>query len=80
MVIADEAEGVFLGEDGGFVVDGAVFEAEDELSGDAGAVGGLDEFAVADDCAALGTDFEEAVQGALSLADGDRVGVERGGC
>jgi len=80
VVIADEAEGVFLGEGGGFVVCGAVFEVEEKLGGDAGAVGGLDELSMADDDAAFGTDLEEAVHGALGLADGDGIGVERGGC
>ena len=78
VVVGDETEGAGLGVGGGFVVEGAVFEVENDLKRDALAVGDLDEVAVAEDLAAGGADDEEAVLGALRKLDGDGVGVE--GC
>jgi len=79
VVVADQLEGFALGVDGGLVVEGAIAEAVDEVGGDAVAVGDLGELAVAEDGAGLGADDEEAVDGALGVADGDGVGCG-GGC
>lgn len=78
--VGDEVEGVVLGVDGGFVVGGAVFVAEEGFGDDAVAVDVLEAVAGRDDVAAGVAELEEAVEGALDVTDGHGVGVEsRGG-
>lgn len=77
MMVGEEMEGVVLGVDGGLVVDGAIFVFEDGPGGDMVAVHDLGAVAVGDDVAAVGAQFEEAMEGSLDVVDGHGVSLGR---
>ena len=60
-----------LREDGDFVVNGAIFESEERLGRDSVAVHDVGNVSSCDDQAALGAQFEKAVERSLNMANRD---------
>ena len=79
VVVADELEGIALGEDGGVVIERTIAKAEKEARGDAVARGYLGVFTVAEEASGLGADGEEAAHGSLGVVDGHGSGKGEGG-
>jgi len=70
VVVGDELKAAPLGKDGGFVVDGTIFEMESGARVDQIAMRDLHEIAGSEHGSVVGSQFEESVNGSSQMVNG----------